>query len=99
MEIVDAGKRYIVKQTNGNPLELIFCHKDETGKFVNGVTTEDLLEVLIARQMYFTRDLEHTSAHNLNILSHLQQALHSAKRRNYSKKEKVKNERHQGNTV
>lgn len=85
MEVLEAGKRYVVKDSEGKEIIISFFHKDTSGKPVHGIMSEDLMEVLIHRQSYFVVDLNRASMNNINILTHLKQAFGFMKTRNFAK--------------
>jgi hypothetical protein len=84
MTIVEPGIRYKVTDTEGTEIDLIFCHKKD-GEFVNGITTEMLLEVLVDRQTFFTREKKRDTKENLSLLINLKQALQWARQLNFLK--------------
>lgn len=88
--LIDTSDRLIKK-----PVHIVFCHKDVEGKFQNGVTSEDLLDMLISRHsMLADKDPSHE---NINTLLHLRQARDWMRTRNQLKMQKRKTNDHQGN--
>lgn len=71
MEVVAPGTRYKVRTANGQDVELVFCHTSEGG-FIDGITSEELLKVLVHRHRGFAMKVETTE--NINVWTHLQQA-------------------------
>jgi hypothetical protein len=72
MRVVIPGERYAISTAqNVEVLELIFC-KSENGKFIDGLTNEEVLEVLIHRMECMVK--EKPSQENMNTLTHLNQA-------------------------
>lgn len=82
MIAVKDGVEYQLKTVNENHLRVVFFHKDNEN-FVDGVTMEEVVKMLIDRQRTFLKKSDTTE--NLNILSHLQQVLYWANQRNYRK--------------
>lgn len=79
---IKEGVEYQLKTVNDNNIHLPFFHKDGD-VFIDGITLEELVKVLIDRQRVFLRKSDSTE--NLNILSHLQQVLYWANQRNFKK--------------
>jgi hypothetical protein len=104
MEIVEAGTRYRIKSANGEDVDIIFCHSKD-GAFVDGITSEELLKVLLNRHRFFALKVE--SVENINVWTHLDQAAHwlarrtsvKFKRKNFKRKKTKKNNDGQGNAV
>ncbi len=82
MIVIKEGVEYQLKTVNESFIHLPFFHKDK-GEFVDGITLEEVLKVLIDRQRVFLKKSD--TSENLNILSHLQQVLYWANQRNFKK--------------
>ena len=54
MEILKPGIHYVAVGTNGFSSEIIFCHKDQNGKFVDGITNEELVKILHNRLIFLS---------------------------------------------
>lgn len=67
------GVHYSLVTTDNKEVELIFCHKDKDKKFINGITDEELVRVLVDRyEHHLYRDESHT---NINVMTLLKQIL------------------------
>jgi molybdopterin-guanine dinucleotide biosynthesis protein len=73
MNIIEQGKKYQVFTTEGKSLELVFCHMNGDKVFVDGISSEELLKVLIDRHAGHARSVQ--TSENINIETHLRQAL------------------------
>lgn len=72
MRVIIPGEKYAISTAQGvEVLDLIFC-KSENGEFVDGLTNEEILHVLIHRMECMVKDKP--SQENMNILTHLNQA-------------------------
>ena len=72
MIVLEKGIKYITEGSQGFSSEIVFTHRDSSGKFVKGVTNEDLIKILIDRlshQNSISRDGD-----TFNAVLHLQQA-------------------------
>lgn len=88
MIVLVKGVKYVTEGSQGFSQELVFTHRDSSGKFVKGVTNEDLIKILIDRlshQNSISRDGDTFSA-----VLHLQQAKQFLDVRN-DKKLKLRN--------
>jgi carboxypeptidase C (cathepsin A) len=83
--VVEPGKRFQIKDSAGASVDLTFFHKSKEGNYIDGITSEDLLEVLVSRVRHFTVDQGKDSEENLKSLIHLKQALQWMRQRNYKK--------------
>lgn len=84
MKIIKPGIHFIITDSAGKELEIIFSHRED-GKYVDGVTSEQILEVMLERQRYFTIDKEKDTKENLSLLIHIKQALQFARQINWLK--------------
>jgi len=83
MRVIKPGERYELYTAEGVPvIELIFC-KTENGKFVDGLTNEEILEVLINRMSHLVKIKPTTE--NMNTLLHLNQVKNWMNVRNFKK--------------
>jgi hypothetical protein len=88
MRVIEPGKRYEVHTAQGVPVfDVIFCGMDANG-FVDGITNEELVEVLIQRMEYLVT--RKPSTENMNTLLHLKQAMSWMHVRNDNKLKKRK---------
>lgn len=87
MQVLVPGIEYLLdtsdKDPNAKPHHLKFCHKDSEGKFVHGLTTEEILKMLIHR--YGKLVEKDASTDNIQTLLHLKRAHEAATNRNYNK--------------
>lgn len=79
MEVIQEGKEYQLQTVQKKWVRVLFYHK-QNDQFVDGLTTEELLEMLINRQAGFSKTTSHDDD-NLNALTHLKQALMFLKNR------------------
>jgi hypothetical protein len=86
INVIEPGKKFQITDSAGNQLDIVFCHKDKDGAFVHGITTEDLMDVLVSRARHFTIDKGRDTQENLNELTHLKQAQQWGRQRNHKKK-------------
>ena len=71
MNVVEPGKIYTVFTAEGKPVEIVFCHNRD-GAFQDGITSEELIKVLVDRHRGFMEIADSTE--NLNVFTHLKQA-------------------------
>lgn len=86
IQVISAGIEYLLDtsdRANKAVHHILFCHKNENGKFIHGVTTEVVLKMLIDRQRKLMSKDDCTE--NTQALLFLQQALQAIKRRNFAK--------------
>ena len=83
MQIIKPGVHYLAAGTNDFTQEILFCHKDENGKFVEGLTNEGLMDVLIHRFNHLVSKNDLPS--NMQILVFLKQARMQMSQRNKEK--------------
>ena len=93
MQILQRGKEYLLSGSDRTgtekPVHILFCHKDGEGRFINGMTSEEMLSMLIERQQFMLdRD---PSAENIQTLLYLKKALDCMTQRNTVKMQKKKN--------
>jgi hypothetical protein len=74
MEIVQKAKEYQLQTIDKKWVRIIFYHKDSSGNFVDGLTTEEVLGMLIDRQANFVKSTINDDD-NMNALTHMKQAL------------------------
>lgn len=96
MEIVSQAKEYQLQTVKKKWVRIVFYHKDNAGEFVDGLTTEEILGMLIDRQANFVKSTTNDDE-NLNALTHLKQAMMFLKTRSDKKLEFKKNNRHKVN--
>lgn len=76
MQVLINGKEYLLDGSDRlgieKPVHIKFCQKDGDGKFVNGMTSEEILQMLIHRQQHMVN--KDGSAENVETLLHLKQA-------------------------
>lgn len=90
MKVIIPGERYGISTAQGvEVLELIFC-KSENGEFIDGLTNEEILQVLIHRMECMVKDKP--SQENMNILTHLNQSKGWMNVRNLKKLQNRKND-------
>lgn len=89
MTVEKEGIKYIVNSSDGNPVALSFCHRDEQGTFQHGLTHEQLVEVLTDRFKMLVRRSPTPS--NMEVLTLLTKVGSSMKRRSKSKSASRKN--------
>jgi gamma-glutamyl-gamma-aminobutyrate hydrolase PuuD len=87
MEIIKKGIHYIATGSNNHSTEIKFCHKDENGNFVDGITNEEFVNILINRLQHLT-DLK-DSVENIECLLFARQ-LKSHLLERYKNKQKKK---------
>jgi hypothetical protein len=73
---VDEGKVYTIRTHGGKLINLVFCHNaidpvTQVKEFQDGITSEDLIEILVRRHKGFCNLSETTE--NLNIYTLLKQ--------------------------
>lgn len=90
MEIVKKGIHYIANGTNGHSLEVVFCHKDETGKFVNGLTNEEMIDIMINRFVHLVEKA--SSEENIQCLLLTRQIKAGLQTRNKNKLKRKEDE-------
>jgi glycine cleavage system pyridoxal-binding protein P len=88
MKVIEPGKVYEVTTAKGETNTLTFCHTKD-GVFVDGITSEELLKVLINRHEGFMYKVETTE--NINVFTHLKQAFVWLGTRNINKLNRKKN--------
>lgn len=83
MIIKEIGKRYTLQTAQGmDVIDIVFAHKVD-GKFVDGITNEELINILEHRVKQLVKT--HMTTENLNTLTHIQQAKSWMNARNYQK--------------
>lgn len=90
MEIVKAGIHYVANGTNGYNLDIHFCHKDKDGKFVEGITNEELANILYHR--FRTLVEKQDSKENVQCLVHAREIIAQLKERHKNKLQKKTND-------
>ena len=86
MIVKTPGYKYGIQTANGvEVLDIIFCKK-EGEEFLDGITNEELLNILIHRAEYFVR--LKPSQENMNVLTHLNQVQKWMSVRNFKKIQK-----------
>lgn len=92
MQILKRGTEYLLGGSDRvgaeKPLYLKFCHKNAEGAFVNGMTSEEVMEMMIDRQQFLIE--KDSSAENIQALLNLRKALDCMKARNSNKMHKKK---------
>lgn len=83
MQVIKAGVHYVAAGTNNYTQDILFCHKDENGKFVEGLTNEGLMDVLIHRFNHLVS--KNDLPCNMQILVFLKQARMQMNQRNKEK--------------
>lgn len=90
------GKEYLLdtsqtKHDSSVLFRVVFCHKDDGGHFIHGVTSEEILKMMIARYVALVE--KDSSTENVRALLHLRQAYQAISDRNFSKvKRKARND-------
>lgn len=88
MRVIEEGQRYEAHTANGVPVfDVIFC-KMENGEFQDGITNEELVEILIHRMTSLVK--KKPSQENINSLTHLRQVKQWMNVRNFKKIENRK---------
>lgn len=83
MRVIEDGQRYEAQTANGvGVFDVIFC-KSENGEFVDGLTNEELVEILIHRMEFLVK--KKPSQENINTLTHLRQSKSWMHVRNFNK--------------
>lgn len=96
MQAVLKGREYLLETSNTKHDEtdlfkVLFCHKDTAGRFIHGVTSEEILKMMVDRYKYLVE--KDGSTENIRALLHLQQAYQAITDRNYSRiKKKNRND-------
>lgn len=65
------GKIYTLATAKGNTQPLVFCHHNEAKEFIDGITSEELIQALIDRHHGFMQAID--TEENINIYTHLKQ--------------------------
>lgn len=95
MKVIEEGQRYEAHTANGVPVfDIIFC-KLENGEFVDGITNEELVEILIDRMVFLVK--KKPSQENINTLTHLRQVKQWMNVRNFKKLNNNRNNDSRGN--
>lgn len=90
MEVKVPGHSYGIHTAKGFPaVDIIFC-KMENGEFWDGITNEELVEVLIHRMSFMVQ--QKPSQENMNALTHLRQTKQWMNVRNLKKIQNRKND-------
>lgn len=90
------GREYLLETSNtkndsADLFQIKFCHKNEIGQFVHGVTSEEVLKMMVERYKYLVD--KDGSTENIRALLHLQQAYQAITDRNYNRiKKKNRND-------
>lgn len=88
MIVKEEGYVYDLQTAEGHPaVTIAFCRKDE-GRFVDGITNEELIELLVSRLTYLVK--QKPTEFNMNALTHAQQAKQWIHTRSYQKNLKKK---------
>jgi hypothetical protein len=74
IRVIAPGKQYEVTDTRGETFILTFRHKNDDQEYIHGISSEDLLDILISRHNYFVFELQRDSAASMQTLVHLKQA-------------------------
>lgn len=91
MTEIKPGILYSIRTTDEKEVMLNFCHKDD-GKFIHGVTDEELIEVLISR--YQRHTVREESRENYQIISLLNTIRYAMKNRRTRKSKASENGQH-----
>lgn len=87
MQVVSRGKEYLLtgsdREQSNDPVRIIFCHKTDQGVFINGMTSEEIMQMLIDRQQHFLD--KDASSENIQTLLYLKKALDCMTNRNKGK--------------
>ena len=88
MIIHEDGYHYSVETANGHQaFDIVFC-RNKDGVFVDGVTNEELIDILVSRLHHMVTQKPTTE--NMNALTHAQQTKQWIHARSYNKKLKKK---------
>lgn len=94
MQILSRGTEYLLfgsdREESGKPVHIQFCHKNSMGQFVNGMTSEEMMQMMIDRQQHLVE--KDTCTENIQTLLYLKQAADCMNQRNLNKMKKKKNE-------
>lgn len=71
MNVIEPGHSYRVFTVKGEPVDLVFCHNKD-GEFQDGLTSEEIIKVLVDRHKGFIEKADTTE--NLNVYTFLKQA-------------------------
>lgn len=74
MKTIIPGVHYIAEGSKKNvqhTLDIIFCHKDESGNFIDGTTNEELINIMIQRYIHLVTKVD--SPENIQCLTLLRQ--------------------------
>lgn len=66
MQLVKKGIHFIAEGSNAFVMDIMFCHKNDDGKFVDGLTNEEMVDVMIARFQHLVEKFNSTE--NINCL-------------------------------
>ena len=83
MQVIKPGTQYDIDTSNGAYVRITFCHKDEAGQFVHGITNEDLLTVLVDRMLHLVN--RNDCQDNIQALLFIKQARQCLVNRNNKK--------------
>lgn len=98
MDTIKEGVHYALTTTDGKKVQIIFCHRDDSSQFIDGITSEDLIKVLVDRYRVFSNKVD--TPENINTFLHMRQALHFAQLRKKKKLERKASENgHSGNHI
>lgn len=90
MKVIEQGYRYEVETANKMPaFDIVFC-RNANGEFQDGITNEELINIMIDRMRCMVK--KNQSQENMNTLTHLQQAKEWLEKRRFGKLIKRKNE-------
>jgi len=98
MQILRPGIEYLL-DTSHKPtpegFHVTFCHKDVEGRFVNGITSEEVMKMMVNRYQHLVN--KDPSTENIQALLFMKRAYEAITSRNYNK---IKNRNeHSGNGV
>lgn len=101
MIVKEKGQVYTLQTASGyDVIDIIFCRKDESGKWQDGITSEELMNILENRMTSMVEKKPTTE--NMNALTHIRQSKMWIHARNYKKISNNKNkkyEKRQGNGI
>lgn len=84
MIVKEPGKIYTLQTAQDyDVIDIVFCGKDADGTFVDGITNEELVNILEHRLSYLVTIKPTTE--NMNALTHIRQTKNWLHTRNYQK--------------
>jgi hypothetical protein len=83
MIVNEDGYSYTVETAEGHKaFDIVFC-RNKDGRFVDGVTNEELVNILVARMHHMVK--QKPTQENMNALTHAQQTKQWIHTRSYNK--------------